>query len=647
MRRSPTPFAPECKAPIDLARSIRHQWVESVASHDDASASQFLGTSITSRSISLVFLCIITVTLLFGGRAAHLQLWQGRGFAIASAAQREKLVTIPARRGIVTDQHGVLLVTNLPRFVLEISPAELPRGQAEREQTLARASLFALRSEDELQRAVISHRYSDPLIIRDDIPYPEALKVMVATESLPGVAVSLQYTRAYHHEGALSLSHILGYLGRISEEEYHAHAGARRLNDMVGRDGLELFYDDIVRGSDGKKHIEIDALGREKRIIFEERPHDGSSLQLTIDAALQKKSEEILRQWMERFRTARGVVILSDPMSGRIRALVNLPSYDNNLFAKGISTASYQALLSDPNHPLFNRALRGEYPSGSTLKPFIAAAALKHGIVTEQTTVHSSGGIRIGRWFFPDWKEGGHGTTNLSKALAESVNTYFYLVGGGSETVEGLGIERIANALRMFGFGSPTGIDLRGEEDGFIPSQSWKEEVKGEQWYIGDTYHVAIGQGDVLVTPLQIHTANSYFAQSGTAYQPMLVEAVIDQSGERHERIPRVRTTGVLEPDHIKSVRDGMRRAVTQGSARRLSMLSVSAAGKTGTAQWSSTKNPHAWFTGWAPYENPTIMITVLVEEGEEGSKSAIGVAHDILQWYFSKHPEHPVDNEQ
>lgn len=647
MRRSATPFAPEFEAQINLSRTPRHEWVESVASHGDVSARQFLGTSLSPRSISLVLLSIVAVTLLFGGRAAHLQLWQGRGFAVASAAQREKLVTIPARRGIVTDQHGTLLVTNVPRFVLEISPAELPPWQGERERVIDRARSLARMADDELTLALSRHRHSEPLIIRDDIPYPEALAIMVAAESLPGVAVSLQYSRAYHNEGEVSMAHILGYLGRISEEEYRSQTATRHLNDMVGRDGLELFYDSILRGYDGRKHIEIDALGREKRIIFEERPRDGSSLQLTIDASLQKKSEEILRQWMGKFRTTRGVVILSDPKSGRIRALVSLPSYDNNSFAKGISTETYQQLLSDPSRPLFHRALKGEYPSGSTIKPFIAAAALKYGIVNDKTSFVSSGGIRVSRWFFPDWKKDGHGLTNLGKALAESVNTYFYLIGGGSDSIEGLGIERMAAVLRAFGFGSPTGIDLHGEEEGFIPSPQWKQEVKDEQWYIGDTYHVAIGQGDVLVTPLQVHTATSYFAQDGTSYQPMLVQAVIDPSGERHERPPRIQATGVLEPGHVTSIREGMRRAVAEGSARRLSLLPVSAAGKTGTAQWSSTKKPHAWFTGWAPYEDPAIMITVLVEEGEEGSKSAIGVAHDILQWYFQEHGDDAVDSKQ
>ncbi|MEK7122271.1 MAG: penicillin-binding transpeptidase domain-containing protein, partial [Patescibacteria group bacterium] len=406
-------------------------------------------------------------------------------------------------------------------------------------------------------------------------------------------------------------------------------------NDMVGRDGLELSYDDVLRGHDGQKHVEIDALGREKRIIFEERPQDGKSLRLTIDKTLQEKSEEVLRQWMERFNTTRGVVILSDPKTGFIKSLVSMPSYDNNVFAKGISSEAYQELLADEDRPLFHRALKGEYPSGSTIKPFIGAAALKEGVVDAKTTFLSSGGIRVGRWFFPDWKAGGHGVTNLAKALAESVNTYFYLIGGGSESVNGLGIERMASMLRVFGFGVPTGIDLRGEENGFIPSPDWKIKTKGEPWYIGDTYHVAIGQGDVLVTPLQIHTATSLFANAGIAYQPMLVAALEDPDGRRVEQQPRIQTQEILTQEHIQNIRDGMKRAVTEGSARRLSLLPVSAAGKTGTAQWHTEKKPHAWFAGWAPFEDPEVMITVLVEEGEEGSKSAIGIAYDILSWYF------------
>jgi len=278
--------------------------------------------------------------------------------------------------------------------------------------------------------------------------------------------------------------------------------------------------------------------------------------------------------------------------------------------------------LHDPALPLFPRASRGEYPSGSTIKMVIAAAALQEHIVTPQTSILSTGGIRIGEWFFPDWKSGGHGRTNLSKALAESVNTYFYMIGGGYQSFAGLGIDRLARYLKDMGLGSKTGIDLPNEKDGFVPDPEWKEKTKKEIWYIGDTYHVSIGQGDTIVTPLQVHAYTNYFANKGTSYVPHLVKSIT----------PQIYKKDIFASDIVNDVRLGLREGVLSGSSKRLSLLPVSSAGKTGTAQWSKDRAPHAWFTGWAPFDDPKVSITVLIEEGEEGSRSAIQVAYEILK---------------
>ena len=384
--------------------------------------------------------------------------------------------------------------------------------------------------------------------------------------------------------------------------------------------------------------VEVDALGREKQVVSEDVPIDGYNIVLTLDQKLQKVAERALSETMKKMGKKRGAVIISDPRTGGIRALVSLPAYKNNDFARGISSQAYSELLSDPSRPLFNRALYGEYPSGSTIKPLVAAAALQEGVVTPSTTVRSTGGLRIGEWYFPDWKSGGHGTTNLAKALAQSVNTYFYMVGGGYGEFKGLGVEKLVSYFQKFGLGTLTGIDLFGERDGFVPTQKWKEEVKNEPWYVGDTYHIAIGQGDIVVTPLQVNAFTQYFANGGVNYRPHFFESFLDESGERGDvRKPEVMKEKIVDTRHVEAVREGLREAVVSGSARRLSTLPVASAGKTGTAQWHSWKSPHAWFTGWAPYENPELVITVLVEEGEEGSRAATPVAYDILKWYFSE----------
>jgi penicillin-binding protein 2 len=360
-------------------------------------------------------------------------------------------------------------------------------------------------------------------------------------------------------------------------------------------------------------------------------------LVLSVDYDLQKKSEEILTAEMDRLKLKKGAVIVMDPNNGEIISLVSLPAYNNNLFSGGIKTEEYEKLIKDANQPLFDRAIAGEYPSGSTVKMVVAAAALQEKVISEKTSVFSSGGLRVGIWFFPDWKAGGHGWTDVRKALADSVNTFFYYIGGGYESFTGLGIDRLVKYFRLFGLGDKTGIDLPNEAMGFVPSKEWKEKVRDEKWYIGDTYHLAIGQGDLLVTPLQIARWTAFFANSGKIVSPHLVKKILDENGNSAEEIiPEVKQ-GIIDPYNVEVVRQGMRRAVTAGSAKRMQDLPVETAAKTGTAQWSTVKDPHAWFTAFAPYKDPEIVVTVLVEEGKEGSQVALTVAHEIVKYYFSK----------
>jgi len=317
-------------------------------------------------------------------------------------------------------------------------------------------------------------------------------------------------------------------------------------------------------------------------------------------------------------------------------ALVSLPSFSNNDFARGLTQEQYQAIANHPDQPLFNRCLSGEYPSGSTIKPVVAAAALEEGIINENTTVSSIGGLRIGQWFFPDWKAGGHGLTSVRKALAESVNTFFYYLGGGYGDFNGLGLERLVEYEKIFGLGAQSGIDLPGEASGFLPSKEWKEKIKGEPWYIGDTYHLAIGQGDLLVTPLQVAGYTAVFANGGALYRPRLVKQILNSLDQPiGEADGKPIKSNLLSAKNIEIVRQGLRAAVTAGSAQGLASAVVPVAGKTGTAQWSTSKPAHAWFTGFAPYDKPEIVITVLIEQGGEGSAAAVPVAREVLDWWF------------
>lgn len=343
----------------------------------------------------------------------------------------------------------------------------------------------------------------------------------------------------------------------------------------------------------------------------------------------------------------RGAAVVLDPRNGEVISLVSLPTFDNNLFARGITLDEYKALADSPDQPLFSRAVSGEYPSGSTIKPIVAAAALQEKIITEFTSFLSTGGLRVGQWSFPDWKAGGHGQTNVKKAIAESVNTFFYYIGGGYDTFVGLGVDKMVSYFRKFLLGDQLGIDLPNEAKGFVPTKEWKEATKKEKWYVGDTYHIAIGQGDLIVTPLQVAAYTMAFANGGTIYQPHLVKELTRPDGTVVKTIEsKTLASHLIDPANIEIVREGMRQTVTSGSARSMNALPVAVAGKTGTAQWSSKKNPHAWFTGFAPYNNPEMVITVLVEEGKEGSAIASPIAREFLAWYFGEYKKPAVPAE-
>ncbi|MBI3626654.1 penicillin-binding protein 2, partial [Candidatus Uhrbacteria bacterium] len=259
------------------------------------------------------------------------------------------------------------------------------------------------------------------------------------------------------------------------------------------------------------------------------------------------------------------------------------------------------------------------------------------------TTVNSVGGLHVNQWFFPDWKIGGHGYTNVTKALAWSVNTFFYMLGGGYQNFRGLGVSKIIRYAKSFGFGSPLGIDLPGERPGFLPTPEWKEQTQQEPWYIGDTYHLAIGQGGLLVTPLQLTVATAAVANGGTVYKPHLVRAFKTETSTTPVN-PEILSHDFIAPANLAVVRQGLRETVTYGSARVMSSLPVAVAGKTGTAQWNTHKDPHAWFVGFAPYANPEIVITVLIEEGGEGSTVSVPVAQDFLSWYFNVYKKEKIN---
>ncbi|HNW55760.1 MAG TPA: penicillin-binding protein 2 [bacterium] len=632
--------------------SANQRWTEEV----------FLGRDDNTETISHNFninrghifsrICLALLVLLLG-RLIWLQLYRGEYYYNLSEGNRLRLERLEAKRGIIYDSQHRPLVQNVANFLVYVNPSILPTKEADKQAVTARlAEVLGEETCSELEKTLAtikprSLEYYQPIFVSDNLTYEQAIQLTVQAHQLPGVVLTNRNKRSYLSVNNLagtstkdaldSLSLILGYIGKINEKELAKNKSNNYLPiDYIGKTGLEAYYEQDLRGVNGSKQIEIDAVGNEKKMIGQQNPLDGHHLVLTIDAKIQANLERVVREHLKRINGRKAVAIAMNPQDGSILAMVNQPSFDNNQFSSGIKQGDYQALINDKDKPMFNRAISGEYPSGSTVKVVIAAGALQEGVINEKTGFNSVGGLRIGQWSFPDWKAGGHGWTNVTKAIAESVNTFFYYIGGGYDKFVGLGLEKIDKYLNSFGLGAISGIDLSGEATGLVPTAAWKKNQTGEQWYIGDTYHLAIGQGYLLVTPLQVADYTAIFANGGKLYQPHLVKEILGNDESVYQTTEtRVIRQNMVSTENIKIVRDGMRQTVLAGSARSLQILPVAVAGKTGTAQFGVGKETHSWFTGFAPFDNPEMTLTILVEGGGESTDAAVPIARDFWQWYF------------
>jgi len=622
-----------------LNRGSAEDWLEQTSSTKETVGKNFDINKILKISLVLLLFIIIII-----GRAAWLQVVKGSYYYELAEGNRIRVERLEAKRGVIYDRQGRPLVRNSANFLLYFVPADLPKDSLERQAIIKRVSenLEDLKPENILNLLSGIEPGSlesyQPLFIDDNIDYDKAMTLYLESDNMPGVVITNKTRREYNLY-SLSLSHILGYTGKINEKELVKFGSEYLPIDYIGKSGMENFWENEMKGTNGKKQIEVDALGKEKKIINQEAGEDGHNLILSIDVELQKKLEESIISELEKLHLNKACAIALDPNNGEILAMVSFPSYNNNDFAHGMTQAEYEKIANHTDSPLINRCISGEYPSGSVIKPVIAAAALEENVINENTSFLSTGGIRIGQWFFPDWKAGGHGTTNVKKALAESVNTFFYYIGGGYQDFAGLGLERMVKYEKLFGLDTQTGIDMPGEVSGFLPTEEWKQKTKGESWYVGDTYHLAIGQGDTLVTPLQVADYTAVFANGGSLYRPHIIKQVLNSKDQLIGEVDnKPIKTNIISSKNINIVREGMRQTVTAGSARSLQSVPVEVAGKTGTAQWSTIKPTHAWFTGFAPYDKPEIVITILIEQGGEGSSVAVPIANEVLTWYFSQH---------
>jgi len=604
----------------------------------------------------------------------NLQFVRSEDYRAWADRQRLRLVTLPAARGIIYDRDGTPLVRNVPSFNVAVVPAYLPDDEDEAEAVLIRLAVlldmpyYSAEGESEGLREMVPYTYTagySPLVVKRGIERDTALLLKQEAMTLPGVLVEVEPVRGYPY-GPL-VSQMLGYLLPIpeeGEEEYIAR-GYDSDTDRIGVAGVEATYEDALRGTKGHRLIEEDVMGREIRVIEErDAPVPGDNVYLTLDLDLQQFVEEALRRGMAQpnVNSPRGVAIVMNPQTGEILALVSLPTYDNNLFAQGISARDLQR-LDDPHRPLLNHAISDRLPPGSTFKIVVAAGALQEGVLTPRTRLTCPGKIVVPNKYYPNdpgraqpftcWKLSGHGSLDVVGGIAHSCDIFFYKVGGGFEKTgfEGLGVERIAHYARLFGFGERTGVELTAEISGTVPTATWKRLTYGESWSTGDTYNLAIGQGFLEVTPLQMLNAVNVVANGGMLYRPRIVHHVADAQGVVIQTFePEIIRTLPISPENWSLVQQGMEGAVAYGTAPRARIEGLRVAGKTGTAQYCDDiaretgicgvgleQPTHAWFAAFAPVEKPEVSVIVFLYNGGEGSVAAVPVAHDILEHYFGR----------
>lgn len=602
--------------------------------------STHLGTNFSIKKSWLLKFFILLFFFIITGRLFYLQIVKGEYYFQLAEGNREKKIPIVAERGQIFDRNNKQLTQNVPNFSLAIMPHQLPRKKEDLEIIINRLAEITNKPKEEIAKIIAdfaSYSY-ESIVISENLDYETALSIQIIAADLPGIHIQRGYKRLYVlDEKKLSPSHILGYESKLNREELdRLYSQGYLPSDYIGKTGIEKSYENILRGTYGTTRLEVNAFGKEQSVLSEIPPIPGKHIRLTVDIDMQNKLEEILNKTLKVSGKKRASGIVMNPKNGEILALVSLPAFNNNDFSGGINTEKYKAYLENPDKPLFNRSISGTYPSGSTIKPAIAAAALQEGIITPKTHFLSNGGIKVESWFFPDWLAGGHGVTDVRKSLAWSVNTFYYYIGGGYKNFTGMGVDKIMTYLKLFGLGNKLGIDLPNENDGFLPSKQWKEETKKEKWYIGDTYNISIGQGDVLVTPLQVAELTAIVANRGTLYKPHVVKTIVDALTQREKEIkPEIIRENVVDKENLDTVALGMKDCVEYGACRRLLSLPMETAGKTGTAQWNSNKDPHAWFTSFAPFNKPQIVLTILIEEGESGSSAVIPVAEEFLNWWW------------
>ncbi|MGH7388467.1 MAG: penicillin-binding protein 2 [Candidatus Rokuibacteriota bacterium] len=555
----------------------------------------------------------------------YLQVLEGGHFRDASDKNRIRVRPIAAPRGILFDRNGVPLVDNRPAFTLSLIPRELPREADERDAVLGRVAALLRIPFDELAESVtrVSTDSFQPVRVRRGLTLEDTAKIEEWKIELPGVIVEVEPQRTY--PSSRFAAHLLGYVREANDEQLKH--GRYRRGDMVGQSGLERLLDEFLRGRDGGEQIEVDALGRPVRLVQQSEPHPGAEVVTTVDRRIQEAAETAMEG-------RAGAVVVMDPRSGDVLAIVSTPAFEIDRFTGTIDRAEWLRVVQDPDRPLLNRAIQSQYAPGSVFKIVVTAAGLQEGTLAPMDHVDCSGEFRLGTWTFKDWKEGGHGVVDLHDALAQSCNIFYYQAG---LKIGGAAITKYA---RAFGLGQATGIELAGERSGLIPKP--KAARRGRDgWPSGEVVNMSIGQGQLLVTPLQVAKFMAAVANSGVLWKPRLVQR-IERPGQGVVWSDSGKVVGhvQLSPIVWAFLRQSLTSVVAEGTGVAARLPGIDIAGKTGTAQTIAKSRAdkgqdHAWFAAFAPAADPEVVVVVLVERGGKGGQVAAPIARKILNAIF------------
>jgi len=577
---------------------------------------------VSRESEKILIICYIATGafLLLIIRLWQLQILQGSEYRKLSEANRLRVITTPAPRGIIFDRSGIPLVRNSPYYYASLIPDEFDKGKVD-----LLSNVLNVPAEEILEK--INTKGLSPFVpvrLKQGLSFKEVAYIESRRSDLPGLIIEVDVSREYLY-GDVG-SHLIGYLGKLNPSQSKDPA----LKDVppeafIGQWGAEMLFDKSLRGTLGKRVIEIDALGREIRLLQEKPPIKGKDIILSVDINLQKEAEMA-------FGEKAGALVAIKPVTGEVLGMVSKPSFDPNLFAKGISYEEWNALTHNKKNPMINRALQSQYPPGSTFKIITAIAALEEGVITPTTKVDCRGVITYGRWHFGCWRKNGHGVISMHRAIVESCDVYFYEAG------KRLGIDKIYDYALSLGLGRETGIELGREREGLIPNTKWKLENKKLPWFLGETFNTAIGQGYVAATPLQLAVMISAIANGGNLYKPTLIK----------DAPPIILRKAKIRPETLEIIKKGLSGVVNESSgtgwAAKSQLMSI--AGKTGTAQVVAIKRDsqslpekfrdHAWFVAFAPVENPEIALAVFVEHGGHGGGAAAPIAKRAIEGYMN-----------